>query len=269
MIPGEQMKPEYRSERRVLITGAAGGLGKALAFAFAKRDWRVAVCDVDTEGLAATAEQLRSQGAQILTARCDVTVDDDLKRLRERCESEWGGLDVLINNAGVASMGAIHKEPLARWQRLIDINLLGVVRGCRNFVPLFKQQGGGHIVNIASIAGIANTPYMCAYNATKAAVISLSETLLVELKPGNIGVTVVCPAMFKTGIAQHAAINNPKLKTALESEMEKSPITAGDIAERVFGAVERRKFLLIPHRASRWQWRVKRVSSRLYRCLFL
>lgn len=257
------------STQRVLITGAAGGLGRALAFTFAKKGWRIALCDLDADRLANTAQQLESMGAKVLVQPANVTLDDDWNCLRERCESEWGGLDVLINNAGIASMAAIHKEPVERWQRVVDINLLGTVRGCRAFVPLFKQQGGGHIVNIASIAGIANAPFMAAYNASKAAVISLSETLLVELKTAGIGVTVVCPAMFKTGIAQSGEIDNPKLLKALEAEMDKSPISADDIAEQVFTAVQRKRFMLMPHWASRWQWRVKRLSPYLYRRLLL
>ncbi|WP_372811024.1 SDR family oxidoreductase [Litorivivens sp.] len=263
------MPDPYVSQRRVLITGAAGGLGSALASEFVSQGWKVALCDVDRDAVAAFAGRLKERGGDVLSTGCDVTVESELIKLRELCEAEWGGLDVLINNAGIASMAAIHKEPMERWQRLIDINLLGVVRGCHSFVPLFKKQGGGHIVNIASIAGIANTPFMAAYNATKAAVISVSETLLVELAPSNIGVTVVCPAMFKTGIAQRAPIDNPKLRRALEAEMAKSPISAEDIAEQVFSAVQRKQFLVIPHRASRWQYRVKRLSPGLYRRIFL
>jgi short-subunit dehydrogenase len=251
--------------KRVLITGAGGGLGRALALVFAQHDWKVALCDVDINGLDITASQLGGHGVDVLVQHCDVTSDQDMEQLRQRCCGDWGGVDVIINNAGVASMGAIHKEPLNRWQRLIDINLMGVVRGCKTFVPLLREQGGGHIVNIASIAGIANTPYMAAYNATKAAVISLSETLQPELKSSNIGITVVCPAMFKTGIAEGSGIDNPKLKSVLEEAMEKSPISADDIALQVYRAVEGNQFLLIPHRASRWQWRLKRLSPSLYR----
>ena len=252
-------------QRRVVITGAGGGLGRALALAFARRGWKIAICDVNATGLQATAARISDHGVDVLVQECDVTSDHDIEQLRDTCVRKWGGIDVLINNAGVASMGAIHREPLSRWQRLIDINLLGVVRGCKTFVPLLKEQSGGHIVNIASIAGIANTPYMAAYNATKAAVISLSETLQPELKSSNIGVTVVCPAMFKTGIAEGSEIGNPKLKRALEEQMENSPISADDIALQVYRAVEQNQFLLIPHKASRWQWRLKRLSPSLYR----
>ena len=174
------MPNQYVSQSRVLVTGAAGGLGRSLALAYGRRGWKVAVCDIDRDGLEAVAQQLRSVGSEVLAANCNVTVDNDLTDLCKRCEKEWGGLDVLINNAGIASMAAIHKEPMERWQRLIDINLLGVVRGCHSFVPLFRKQGGGHIVNIASIAGIANTPFMAAYNATKAAVIALTKRMALE-----------------------------------------------------------------------------------------
>ena len=252
-------------QSRVVITGAGGGLGRALALTFARHGWKIGICDVNNNALEDTAIQIADLGVSVLAQECDVTSDSDIDQLRDACLREWGGIDVIINNAGIASMGAIHKEPLNRWQRLIDINLMGVVRGCKTFVPHLKEQGGGHIVNIASIAGIANTPFMAAYNATKAAVISLSETLQSELKSSNIGVTVVCPAMFKTGIAEGSDIDNPKLKSALEDAMEKSPISADDIALQVYRAVERKQFLLIPHRLSRWQWRLKRLSPSLCR----
>lgn len=252
-------------QSRVVITGAGGGLGRALALVFAQRGWKIAICDVNADALKDTATQIIDHDVDVLVQECDVTSDNAVEQLRDACLREWGGIDVMINNAGVASMGAIHKEPLSRWQRLIDINLLGVVRGCKTFVPLLKEQGGGHIVNIASIAGVANTPYMAAYNATKAAVISLSETLQSELKSSNIGVTVVCPAMFKTGIAEGSGIENLKLKGVLEEAMERSPISADDIALQVYRAVDQNQFLLIPHRASRWQWRLKRLSPSLYR----
>jgi short-subunit dehydrogenase len=119
---------------------------------------------------------------------------------------------VLVNNAGIASFNGIHKESMASWQRMLDINTLGAVRGCKVFAPALKKQCGGHIVNIA---GISCTPDMISYIATKAVVITLSETLRWELKSANIGVTVACPSMFKTGLADSADAKNASRRRSI------------------------------------------------------
>ncbi|MFQ3200271.1 MAG: short-subunit dehydrogenase [Zhongshania sp.] len=130
-----------------------------------------------------------------------------------------------------------------------------------------KKQGGGHIVNIASIASIAGiscTPHMSSYNATKAAVIALSETLHWELKSANIDATVVCPSLFKTGLANSSGVENVKIKENLEKVMAASKLSADDIAESICTAVPKNTFILPPHKSSRWLWLLKRLSPDLY-----
>jgi NAD(P)-dependent dehydrogenase (short-subunit alcohol dehydrogenase family) len=127
---------------------------------------------------------------------CDVTKETDLAAAAQWLETNWGGVDVVINNAGVAAAGGIADYELPDWEWILDINLLGVVRGCKVFTPLFRRQGGGRFINIASMAGLMNLPKMAPYNASKAAVISLSETLAYELAADNIKVSVVCPSFF-------------------------------------------------------------------------
>ncbi|MCX6130377.1 MAG: SDR family NAD(P)-dependent oxidoreductase [Proteobacteria bacterium] len=172
----------------------------------------------------------------------DVRAERDLNTWKEAIVSRWGGLDVIINNAGVATQGSIDEAPLEDWDWVVDINLMGVVRGCRSFVNLFKKQGYGHVVNIASISGLIFTPEMASYNATKAGVVALSETLRTELKPYNIRVTVVCPGFFKTNISETARSPNPHIKKALDKLFAKSKLDANDIARIVFKAVLANKF---------------------------
>jgi NADP-dependent 3-hydroxy acid dehydrogenase YdfG len=264
------MKPSVRSRiegKRVAITGGGGGLGRAMAIQFAKQGWKVAIADINARAMQESFDAVIEHGNDSFIQHCDVCQETDFEKLLAKCEARWGGVDVLVNNAGIASLGAIHKESIDSWRRIIDINTLGAVRGCKVFAPAFKKQGGGHIVNIASIAGISCTPHMSSYNATKAAVIALSETLRWELKPANIGVTVVCPSMFRTGLAQSSGFQNEKLKESVEKLMDASKLSANDIAKSVVSAVQKNQFMLLPHKSSRWLWWLKRLSPDLYQYL--
>ena len=199
-------------QRRILITGAASGLGKALAEAAARDGAWVLLTDVDAEAgeLARLeiAEMLRESGGdphRLAFLPLDVRDVNAWVQAREWCRREWSGLDVLVNNAGVAVGGPIADTPLTDWDWIIDINLKGVVHGVHTFLPVFTAQGAGHMVNIASLAGIANAPNMASYNVTKAGVISLSETMRYELSRKGIHTTVVCPSFFATNIPRTCA----------------------------------------------------------------
>ena len=133
-----------------------------------------------------------------------------------------------MNNAGVAQAGSIETTSIDDWRWIIDINLLGVVRGCRVFTPVLKQQRSGHLVNIASMAGLLDVPFMSSYNATKAAVVSLSETLQNELHATGIGVSVVCPSFFQTNIGESLRADDPGLRKAMSKLLARSAITAAD-----------------------------------------
>lgn len=246
-------------QQRIFITGGASGLGRELALRFARAGWRVCIADIHDGRGAETAAAL-GPGAEYL--RCDVTREEDLQAAAHRLEEHWGGVDVVVNNAGVADAGAIEEVPLDTWSWILDVNLLGVVRGCRAFTPLFKRQGHGHFVNVASMAGLLDVPLMASYNASKAAVVSLSETLQNELAGDGIGVTLVCPGFFKTGLADSLRTQDPGLRSALEGLFARSPVTAGQIAELVYRAVERGSFYVLPHRAGRMAWWLKRLLPR-------
>lgn len=250
--------------RRVIITGAGSGLGRALALHFAREGWRVAVTDQDLERATATAAQVRELGATALALRCDVRSDADALHLAEVITAEWQGVDVLVNNAGVAVAGTVEDTPLADWAWAVDINLLGAVRLCRTFLPLLKQQGAGRIVNVASFAGIANPPALAAYNVTKAALISLSETLRFELAPHGVGVTVACPSFFKTALLEGGRTSAPQMKAIVLRLMAKATITADDVAAAIYEAVERDRFLVLVHPDARTRYWMKRASPELF-----
>lgn len=257
------------SYHRVAITGAAGGLGRAMALEFASKGYKVAVADLNQQAGEQVVEEIAKAGGEAFFVFCNVCEEADIDTLLKECQSRWDGVDVLINNAGVASYGAIHKEPMSSWQKLLDINVLGVVRGCKAFVPAMKAQGGGHIVNIASIAGITCTPMMSSYNVSKAAVIGLSETLRWELKKSRIGVTVVCPSMFKTGLVESSGMSESTAASGISKMMEASNLTAERIAEMVCKAAERNQFMLLPHKETRKLWWLKRLSPNVYQWLMV
>ncbi|WOR15893.1 SDR family NAD(P)-dependent oxidoreductase [Hyphomonas sp. FCG-A18] len=183
------------------ITGGAGGLGLAMARAFAAKGAKVMLADRDAEGLSKAAAALAADGVDVGTVTCDVTDVDALKAAAAATIERFGKVHIVANNAGVAVGGQPGEIPLEDWRWIVDINLMGVAYGVEIFTPLIEQHGeGGHIVNTASMAGHVAMPGMGPYHATKYAVVGYSEALNVELGPRGIGVSVLCPAWVKTNI---------------------------------------------------------------------
>lgn len=242
--------------RRVLITGAASGLGKAMALRCARSGWRVAICDLDRHGLAQTSAAIEELGGESLAVHVDVTRGEELRALAGRIREAWGGLDALINNAGIASAGRTDEVRITEFRRVFDVNFFAVVE-CTQ-IMLAQMAPGGHIVNIASFAGIAAAPGMAAYNTVKAAVISFSETLRAELQDQNIRVSVACPSFFQTGLLREMTAPRPESKELAAKMMKRSRVTADDVAAQIFDALGTRRFMLIAHAEARWGWRFKR-----------
>ncbi|HET9499140.1 MAG TPA: SDR family NAD(P)-dependent oxidoreductase [Marmoricola sp.] len=240
---------------RVLVTGGSSGLGAALVEKFRARGDQVLVTD-----LAAAGE--RGSGAAYL--HLDVTAQDDWDAALAWVRSEWGGLDILVNNAGIATGGRIDVATLEEWQRVIDVNLLGVVRGCRTFTPLLKEQGHGRLVNTASAAGLVHPPGMASYNAVKAGVVALSETLRWELEPFGVQVTVVCPTFFRTNLASSLTGSDTVLNRIAERLITRSTVTADEIAAEVVKAVDAGRYLVLPDEGARKAFFAKRFLTPLY-----
>lgn len=249
--------------KRIFITGGASGLGRALAERYAADGWRVLIGDIN-EQRGREAESVLGDLGEVRFRLLDVTDEDSLIAAREWLEAEWGGLDVLVNNAGVAAAGRIERIPRGDWDWILDINLMGVVRGCRVFVPLFKRQGYGHIVNIASMAGLLNVPVMSSYNVTKAGVVALSETLRFELEPWGVRTTVVCPSFFRTNLHENLRTPEPGMAETVDTLLQGSAISAGDIASMIREAVDRKHFMVLPHRQGRRAWLFKRYLPWLF-----
>jgi NAD(P)-dependent dehydrogenase (short-subunit alcohol dehydrogenase family) len=190
-----------RLEKAVaVITGAGSGIGRAVARSFAQRGSRVVVTDVNRERAFEVAEEL---GAPSIALACDVTDLADLERCRDLALEAFGRVDLVMNNVGVLAVGPVEAIPLDAWMRIVDINLLSIVRSNLVFLPLLLDQGSGYIVNTASTAGLF--PYgfdRLPYTATKHAIVGLSESLYLYLKPRGIGVSCLCPAGVVTNIVE-------------------------------------------------------------------
>ncbi len=246
---------------RVLVTGGASGLGASLATSFLERGDDVLVGDLN-EPSSVVEEGASATVSKPHFIRLDVRSDDDWAAARAWVEEHWGGLDVLVNNAGVAGGGRIDLSGLDEWQWITEINLFGVVRGTRTFVSMFKSQGSGHIVNIASLAGLVHPAGMGSYNAVKAGVVAFSETTSHELAEYGVRCTAVCPSYFRTNLIENArALHPPGADTALDELMaglvSGAPLGPDDIAAAVIEGMDRGEELILPDEAGRAAYALK------------
>lgn len=241
---------------RVFITGGASGLGRALAERYARDGARVLIGDIHQ---ARMDETVRALGGSAASIRCDVTKEADLVAAAKWCEETWGGVDRVYNNAGVSAGGSIDAQSLDDWEWIIDINLLGVARGCKAFVPMLKRQRSGRIVNTASMAGLTHPPHMAAYNATKAAVVSISETLRTELAEHNVGVSVVCPSFIRTNLIESFRGATPDVERTTKRLLGKAKLSADEVAQIVHREVEKGTFLILTDADGKQAYYAKRL----------
>ncbi len=246
-----------------VITGAGSGFGREFARTGAALGMKLALADVQADALAATVAELQAQGASVFGERVDVSKAADVERLADRTMQAFGGVHLLFNNAGVAAGGLIWENTAADWEWLVGVNLMGVAHGIRVFTPIMLAQGGpAHIVNTASVAGLVSPPMMGLYNASKQAVVAMSETLYhdLRLKGSPIGVSVLCPAFVPTGISasernRPAPLANAAGPTdaqrAAKAQMDKAvasgKLGAADVARITFEAIRAQRFYVVTH----------------------
>jgi NAD(P)-dependent dehydrogenase (short-subunit alcohol dehydrogenase family) len=247
--------------RTAVITGAASGFGLELARLAAAEDMNVVLADLQAEALAQAADALAGAGAAVLPFRLDVSRAEEVEALAEATLARFGVPHLLINNAGIGAGGLIWEHGTADWERVLGVNLMGVAHGVRVFTPrmLAAAQADadyeGHIVNTASMAGLVNLPNMGAYNVSKHAVVSLSETLYQDLAlvTDRIGASVLCPYFVPTGIARSArpsadATASQRVAQAmLEKAVDAGKLSAADVARAVFAAVAEGRFYIVSH----------------------
>jgi NADP-dependent 3-hydroxy acid dehydrogenase YdfG len=248
----------------IAITGAGSGFGAALARLYASKGWNVAITDIDEQRANRTLQEIEQHGGNSFSLQLDVTGADQWQQLQDEVLQRWGGLEVLVNNAGVAAAGNVEDTSMEDWAWVLDIDLMGVVRGCHQFASVMKDQKAGHIVNIASFAGLAGLPFISAYGVAKAGVVALSEALRAEMHPHGVGVTVACPAFVKTGLLDTFRSSHADTKSKVTRWMETSGVSAEQVAEEIAGAVRENRFLLLTHKQTRSAWRFKRWFPERY-----
>jgi NAD(P)-dependent dehydrogenase (short-subunit alcohol dehydrogenase family) len=252
--------PLPRSPRTV-ITGAGGGFGRALALEVARRGGSLVISDVDEAAAQETARLALAAGAPAARAlRCDVTRIDDVQALADACDGE---VDLVVNNAGVSSAGPIGELPIDDWRWTLEVDLFGVIHGCHVFVPMLRRQGRGHVLNVASAAGLLAAPRMGAYNVAKAGVVALSETLAAELADTPIGVTVLCPMFFRTNIARSGRFTDERIRASAERLVDRGR-TAEEVVRAALSAVAADALYAVPMAQGRWLWRMKRAAPEVF-----
>jgi NAD(P)-dependent dehydrogenase (short-subunit alcohol dehydrogenase family) len=221
--------------RVAAITGAAGGIGRAIALELGRQGMDLSLGDVDEPGMQALAAELEGLGRRALCVTTDVTELQALPNLLSRTLSGLGSCHLMVNNAGVFNAAPILQATDEQWQRVIDINLWGVIRGSRVFGTHFVKQGEGHLVNMASAAGLFPTPGMCSYSTTKYAIVGFTQQLRWELAASGVGVTLLCPGVVKTRIAMAPGVGLEHVD--MEKVVSRAPSPEG-LAKKVVRAVK-------------------------------
>ncbi|HZR82835.1 MAG TPA: SDR family NAD(P)-dependent oxidoreductase [Candidatus Binatia bacterium] len=256
-----------------VVTGAASGIGRSLAARFADVGMRVVLADVEQPALDDAAHEAATRDARAIAVRTDVSSADDVEALARRTIDAFGAVHVVCNNAGVAWSGAVWEATLEDWTWVLGVNLWGVIHGVRSFVPRLLAQGGfGHVVNTASMSGLVCLPDMGVYNASKHAVVAISETLHHDLRQRGsaIGVSVLCPGYVDTRIMDSARNRPPDLAATRPDAREAAPNAATDedrearraatraalravgrtpteVAARVLDAIQTGRFYVLTH----------------------
>jgi NAD(P)-dependent dehydrogenase (short-subunit alcohol dehydrogenase family) len=231
--------------RSVLVTGAASGIGRETALAFARAGADLFLCDLNEAGLGETAAAAEAFGRRARVRRVDVANRHEMRLFAEAVHAEVEAVDVLVNNAGVGLGGGFLETPLEEWDWIVGINFWGVVHGCHFFLPRMVARRRGHVVNVSSVAGYVATEQLAAYSTTKFAVFGLSEALRDELGPHGIGVTTVCPGIINTPITQSSRMlgraATPEARAAIVEMYRRRNYGPERVAAHVLHAVARNR----------------------------
>jgi short-subunit dehydrogenase len=241
-----------------LVTGSASGIGQATALELARRGARVTLVDIDSTGNEQTAEQVRALGGQARAYAVDVADASALEGLAASVMREGGPVDLLVNNAGVAVVAPFTRTAAADWEWIAGVNLWAPLRLTRALLPAMVERGSGHIVVVASLAGLVGAPGMVAYSTTKFAVVGFAEALRLELASTGVGVTVVCPGFVRTNLSMATRYDNAGFRRFLDEAPSWYGLTKESVATAIADAVATRRPMLVlgPEKIGWWLKRV-------------
>lgn len=263
-IFSKKIKPSQNAY--AVVTGAGSGIGRSFAMELAKRGGTIVCADINLDAAKETVSLIESQtSAKAFAVQCDVGVKEQVKALSEQAEKLMNHpVSLIINNAGVGLGGKFDEVSLEDWQWCMHVNLWGVIHGCHYFVPQFKQQGYGAIINVASAAGYTAAPEMTAYNVTKSSVLALSETLSAELRGDNIRVNVLCPTLVPTNIMKNGRLPGHYAGLADDLLMNHAFTTSDKVVIKTLNNLDAGKLYTIPQPDAKLFWILKRASPALY-----
>ncbi|MFW2148543.1 SDR family NAD(P)-dependent oxidoreductase [Acinetobacter sp. TY1] len=249
-----------------VVTGAGSGIGRSFALELAKRGGSVVCSDINLDAAKETVSLITSQtSGKAFAVQCDVTDKAQVQALSEHAEELLKhSVSLIINNAGVGLGGKFDEVSLEDWQWCVNINLWGVIYGCHYFVPKFKKQGYGAIINVASAAGYTAAPEMTAYNVTKSSVLALSETLSAELRKDKISVNVLCPTLVPTNIMKNGRLPKQYAGLADDLLMNHAFTTSDQVVIKTLNNLDAGKLYTIPQPDAKLFWLLKRASPSLY-----
>jgi NAD(P)-dependent dehydrogenase (short-subunit alcohol dehydrogenase family) len=240
--------------RHALVTGAASGIGKATALELAKRGAHLEVVDVDADGVRATAEAVRALGREATAHTVDLAKREEVDDLAARVLRDRGPVDVLVNNAGVAVVAPFIRTTEADWEWLLSVNLWGPLRLTRALLPPMLERRQGHVVMVASLAGLVGAPGLVAYGTTKFALVGLTEALRLEIADAGVGVTLVCPGFVRTNFAKSSRYDNGDFRRFLDEPPSWYGMAKERVATELADAVLERRPLVVlgPEKLGWW-----------------
>ena len=249
-----------------VVTGAGSGIGRSFAVELAKRGGTIVCVDINLDAADETVQMIKSlTSAEAFAVQCDVGNQEQMQALADQAERLMKhSVTLLINNAGVGLGGKFDEVSLEDWQWCMQVNLWGVIYGCHYFVPKFKQQGYGAIINVASAAGFTAAPEMTAYNVTKSSVLALSETLSAELRSANIRVNVLCPTLVPTNIMKNGRLPSHYSERADHLLMNHAFTTTDQVVIKTLNNLDAGRLYSIPQPDAKLFWWMKRAAPNLY-----